>query len=155
MITYLLKIKTLYLIYFFVLFSIISCGDNDVDSSNNVQSEIENDMQSGTWQITKFIDSGKDELNHFNGYNFTFKSSDVLNANNGTNDYNGTWSISDSNNNDDSKDDLHFNIHFTSPDDFEDLSDDWDVISLTSTKIELIDISGGNGGTDYLTFNKN
>jgi hypothetical protein len=39
--------------------------------------------------------------------------------------------------------------------DFEDLNDDWDIISRSSTKIELIDISGGNGGTDYLTFEKN
>jgi len=51
--------------------------------------------------------------------------------------------------------DLDFNIFFASPPDFEDLSDDWDFISHTSTKIELIDMSGGNGGTDYLTFEKN
>ena len=38
--------------------------------------------------------------------------------------------------------------------DFEDLNDDWDIISQSSSKIELIDISGGNGGTDYLTFEK-
>lgn len=44
---------------------------------------------------------------------------------------------------------------FTSPPDFEELTDDWDIISQTSSKIELIDISGGNGGTDYLTFQKN
>ena len=29
---------------------------------------------------------------------------------------------------------------------FEDLNDDWDFISQSSTKIELIDVSGGNGG---------
>jgi hypothetical protein len=38
--------------------------------------------------------------------------------------------------------------------DFEDLVDDWDFISVSNTKIELIDISGGNGGTDYLTFER-
>jgi hypothetical protein len=47
------------------------------------------------------------------------------------------------------------NIVFTSPDDFEDLTEDWDFISETSSKMELIHISGGNGGTDYLTFEKN
>lgn len=35
------------------------------------------------------------------------------------------------------------------------LSDDWDVLERTDTKIRLIDVSGGNGGTDYLTFEKN
>jgi hypothetical protein len=53
---------------------------------------------------------------------------------------------------DDSSDDLDFNIFFNVANDFEDLNDDWDIISQSSSKIELIDISGGNGGTDYLTF---
>jgi hypothetical protein len=39
--------------------------------------------------------------------------------------------------------------------DFEDLNDDWDIISHSPTKIELKDVSGGNGGTDYLTFENN
>lgn len=77
----------------------------------------------------------------------------MLNANNGTNNYDETWSISDSNSNDDSQDDLDFNFNLSN--EFEDLSDDWDIISQSSTKIELIDVSGGNGGTDYLSFQKN
>ena len=36
-----------------------------------------------------------------------------------------------------------------------DLSDDWDIVERTDTKIRLQDVSGGNGGTDYLTFEKN
>ena len=78
----------------------------------------------------------------------------MLNANNGSNNYDGTWSITDSNSDDDSQDDLHFNIHFTQNNEFEDLNDDWDILSNSDTKIELRDISGGNGGTDFLTFDK-
>ena len=37
----------------------------------------------------------------------------------------------------------------------EDLTDDWDVVSHTATTISLIDVSGGNGGTDTLVFTKN
>lgn len=45
---------------------------------------------------------------------------------------------------------------FSSPTVFADeLTDDWDIISYTDTKIQLVDVSGGNGGTDYLTFEKN
>jgi len=76
-------------------------------------------------------------------------------ASNGTNNYTGTWSITDSNSSDDSQDDLDFNINFNLTNDFEDLNDDWDFVSQSETKIELIDISGGNGGTDYLTLEKN
>jgi hypothetical protein len=52
-------------------------------------------------------------------------------------------------------DDLDFNIAFTAPANFLELTYDWDIQSRTDTKIELIDVSGGNGGTDYLTFEKN
>ena len=151
-----MKLKISILATLLSLFTIVSCSsDDDNNTSNNTQATLQSIVQSGTWRITKFIDSGTDETNHFTGYNFTFISSGVLNANNGTNNYDGTWSITDSNSNDDSIDDLDFNINFNLTNDFQDLNDDWDFISQSSTKIELIDISGGNGETDYLTFEKN
>jgi hypothetical protein len=142
------------LLLFFALF-LISCNDDDSPNNDNIQNQIENSVQSGTWRISYFFDSGTDETNNFTGYNFAFNSSGVLNANNGMNNYDGTWSISDSDSNDDSQNDLDFNIFFNLANDFEDLNDDWDVISQSPTKIELIDISGGDGDTDYLTFEKN
>ena len=51
--------------------------------------------------------------------------------------------------------DLDFNIAFSSPANFTDLTEDWNIITYTTTKIQLIHVSGGNGGTDYLTFEKN
>lgn len=126
---------------------------NNEDSTNSNQTKVVNTVSSGTWRITYFYDTDKEETANFTGYNFTFASS--LTATNGTNTYTGTWSVTDTNSNDDSMDDLHFNILFTAPPDFEDLSDDWDILEMTDTKIKLIDISGGNGGTDYLTFEKN
>lgn len=135
---------------------LVSCSnDDDDDTVTDTASQIEVNVQKGTWKISKFIDSGKDETAQFSSYNFTFHSSGMLSASNGTNSYEGTWSITDSNSNDDSMDDLDFNINFNLTNDFEDLNDDWDIISQSSTKIELIDVSGGNGGTDYLTFIKN
>ncbi len=137
------------------LFVAYSCKKSDDNQSNNIQSTVQNNAQSGTWRIVKFIDSGTDETNHFTGYNFSFNASGLLNAKSGTNNYNGTWSITDSNSKDNNQDDLDFNINFNLTNSFEDLNDDWDFISQSSTKIELIDVSGGNGGTDYLTFEKN
>lgn len=135
----------------FMLLIFVACKKDNTQTQTN----IENNLESGTWRITKFIDSGNDETAHFNGYNFTFKADGTLLASNGINTYNGTWSITDSNSNDDSQDDLDFNINFNLTNDFEDLNDDWDFISQNETKIELNDVSGGGGGTDYLTFNKN
>lgn len=151
--------KNFKIIFFLVLvglFTFTSCSSNDdAPPIDQIQNQVKNNLQSGTWKITKFLDSGDDETNHFTGYNFTFGSNGTLTVANGSNTFNGTWSITDSNSNDDTQDDLELVINFNLTNDFEDLNDDWDFVSQSSTKIELIDISGGNGGTDNLTFEKN
>ncbi len=136
-----------------ILLFMVAVACNNEDSTNSNQTKVVNTVSSGTWRITYFYDTDKEETANFTGFNFTFGSS--LTATKGSTTYTGTWSVTDSNSNDDSMDDLHFNILFTAPPDFEDLSDDWDILEMTDTKIKLIDISGGNGGTDYLTFEKN
>ncbi|RFN60418.1 hypothetical protein DZ858_00665 [Marixanthomonas ophiurae] len=116
--------------------------------------------QTGTWRITQFIDSGDDETSDFNGFVFTFNSNGTVITNRGELSVSGTWSVNDSSNSSDdddgSSDDVDFNLFFNVPEtnDFEDLNDDWDLVSATNLKIELIDISGGNGGTDNLVFEK-
>lgn len=147
---------------FSLMSSMCSTDDDDGSTNDNSQeiAQIENTAESGTWRITNFNDSGQNETSDFNGYDFTFNSDGSLVATNGSNTLTGTWSVTDdSNSSDDSSsdDDIDFNIFFPVPDDndFEDLNDDWDVVTTTSTRIELIDVSGGNGGTDMLTFEKN
>jgi hypothetical protein len=138
-----------------VLFTLLAvlcgCSEDDISKKDSVIDTV----KSGTWRITYYWDSDHDETSTFNGYSFTFAASDALSATNGVNTYPGTWSVTDSNSNDDSLDDLHFNIFFASPADFADLTDDWEIIGQTSVKIRLQDVSGGGGGTDYLTFEKN
>src|SRR5690606_11434577 len=130
-------------------------NDNNQQQNTNVAQTI-NTAQSGNWKVTYFFDSDQNETNHFTGYVFTFNSNGSLVAVNGSATVTGTWSVTDSNSNDDDggSGDTDFNIFFASPPDFEDLSDDWDIVSVSSSKIELTDVSGGNGGTDFLTFQK-
>lgn len=141
----------------FMLTTASMCSSDNNSSSSQNPTPIINVMTQGTWRVTSFIDSDNDETAHFSGYAFTFGASNVLAATNGVNAYTGSWSVTPDNSTDDDdpSGDLNFNINFASPVDFEDLSDDWDIVSQTSTKIQLIDVSGGNGGTDYLTFEKN
>ena len=49
---------------------------------------------------------------------------------------------------------IDFNIFFASPADFAELSEDWNIVSFSANKIELIHESGGDGDTDLLTFEK-
>ena len=128
-----------------------SCKKEDVKQKENIETEI----TSGTWRISYFNDSGINETENFNSYNFTFNSNGTLTAANGSNTYSGTWTITDSNSNDDSSEDLDFNIYFNQTNNFENLNDDWDIISHSPSELKLKDVSGGNGGTDELTFVKN
>jgi len=47
------------------------------------------------------------------------------------------------------------NINFNLANDFEDLNDGWDIIFQFPVKNGPFNIDGGNGGTDYLIFEKN
>ena len=156
--------KFIYGLLIMLSFSLMSstCSDDNDDLNLNDNSaeikQIKTMVQSGTWRITSFIDSGIDETNHFTGYSFTFNSNGTLTASNGSNTVSGTWSVTDSSNSNDdsnSNSDIDFNIFFASPANFnDDLTEDWEIVTRSASKIELIHISGGNGGTDTLTFVK-
>jgi hypothetical protein len=139
--------KTRLLTLLLLVWGAVGCSDDD--SSQSQKDQIDNAVKDGTWRITYFWDTDHEETDHFTGYNFTFGASDVLTATNGANTYTGTWSVI----NDSGK--TKFIIAFSAPPDFEELSEDWEIITNTSTKIELKHVSGGGGGTDYLTFQKN
>ena len=141
--------------FLFFVFSVVCVSSCKKDDTSTLEGQIRSNIEDGKWRISKFIDSGTDETGNFTGYNFDFGPSGSVTATNGTNSYNGTWSITDSNSDDDNLSDLDFNLNFNVTNNFQDLNDNWDFISQTETKIELIDVSGGNGGTDYLTFVKN
>ncbi len=134
------------------LFSLASCTNNDPVAPT--QSTIQNNVQSGNWIISSFVNSGNDETSHFSGFTFSFTSNGVLSSTNGSITHTGTWSINDTNVADDNPDNMHFNITFNAGNNFEDLVEDWHLVSQTSTRIELMHNSGGNGGTDFLTFEK-
>lgn len=138
-------------------------GGNFNDNSQQIL-QVENTAETGTWRITNFVDSDQNETNDFNGFAFTFSSDGTLTATNSTTTYTGNWSVTDSNSDDDSTDDdggstddIDFNIFFAVSDtnNFDDLNDDWDIVSYSDNTINLIDVSGGNGGTDLLTFERN
>ena len=154
--------KKVFNLAMFLMLSLVlmvsSCSSDDDGNPNNnaaLIADVENTVESGNWVITYYFDS-TDETSDYNGFVFTFNSNGTLTATDGNNTYSGTWSVTDSSNSSSSSndDDVDFNIFFSSPQDFAELSDDWEIVSYTSTKIELTDVSGGNGGTDFLTFEK-
>ena len=147
----------------FVSVLLVGCSeddsnDNNTNNNSNLIAQANQVAQSGSWRISYFWDTDKDETSNFAGYVFNFNSDGTLVATGNNNTVNGTWSVTDSSSSSSSSsNDVDFNIFFNVPQtsDFEDLNDDWDIISITNNMMELTDVSGGNGGTDFLTFVKN
>jgi hypothetical protein len=156
------KIVSILVVMTYMMVLLVSCtkDDNSSDPNNSTSDQVSTIARSGSWEITYFYDSDQEETGNFSGYSFSFNEDGTIVAVNGNTTVTGVWSITDNSNSssdDDgssSSNDNDFNVFFASPANFEDLSDDWDIISISDTKIELIDVSGGNGGTDYLTFMK-
>jgi hypothetical protein len=122
---------------------------------------ITNNLKSGTWHITKYIDHTENETNHFTGYNFTFGANGVLTASNGTLTFTGTWVVTNNQTLDDSPNNpIDVNISFPTGNVndplnyFADITDDWDIITSSSTKFQMIDVFGADTETDYITFEK-
>ncbi len=143
---------------FSLVLSACSSDDDAPNNSNNNAAQIQaivTAMQEGNWVITYFFDTDQEETSNFTNYTFLFSGDNQLVATSETATVTGSWSVTNSSNSSSSSDDdIDFNIVFATPPNFEELSDDWDIVSHSATKIELIDVSGGNGGTDYLTFEK-
>ena len=146
-------------------FMFFSCDSSDDNVENSVMdlTEINATATSGSWVVARFEEDGVDQTSNFFDYSFTFDIDGILNVAKEDLLIKGSWSItsdSNSNYNDDSSldadsnDDVHFNIFFSSTSNFEELSEDWEIVSYTETRIELKHVSGGDGSIDVLVFEK-
>ncbi|HOY47917.1 MAG TPA: hypothetical protein PL185_04375 [Flavobacteriales bacterium] len=139
---------TLFLLMCLIVTTQTACKRDDNSSNDqSVPSQVLNNVQQGNWIITLFNDSGSDELYHFTGKTFAFSNGTVTTTHNGAT-ISGTYSSGT----DDSMNKFLLNFGSVSP--FDELNDDWHIIEQTKTKLRLQDVSGGNGGTDLLIFEK-
>jgi hypothetical protein len=141
------KILSITVLAIIVMIAFSSCK-KDGNSTSAQVAALNTTAVQGKWRVTYFADNGIDETIHFIGYEFQFNSNNTVTATKGGITVSGTWASG----NDDSA--IKFILSFSSPVEFLDLNNDWHVTQQSSTKITLQDISGGGGGTDYLTFEK-
>lgn len=132
-----------------------SCSNDDDDNtSSTTEQEVqntENTINDGNWVISNFNDSGEDQTSDFQGYQFTFGDNGLLTATNNSDTQTGTWSVTS-----DGDNDIDLNIFFQVSDDsdFDELNEDWDVVSISSTQISLVDDSEDGQSADVLVFTK-
>ncbi|MCX2720334.1 hypothetical protein [Lentiprolixibacter aurantiacus] len=99
----------------------------------------------GSWIVSSYVSDGIDETTSFSGYDFNFQAGGSVEASNGST-VTGNWSFLESSN----KLILNFGTDIT----LEELNDDWDVVSVTDTQVNLTSVSGGDGSTDTLILTK-
>jgi hypothetical protein len=128
---------------------VVTACEKKNEDSNLATSKVNSTVITGTWRITYFWDTDHEETSNYTGYVFTFGNNGTVTAVKTGSNVTGTWGTR----RDDSRTKL--DLTFTTPASFVEISDDWHVIERTDTRIKLQDISGGNGGTDYLTFERN
>lgn len=136
------------ILLFAVVLMATSCSKDD-DNNSSVSSQVATAVQSGTWRITSYVDNGNDETSDFSSFTFTFSGGGTLNVAGGGITASGTWATGT----DDSKNKLV--LFFASPALLAEISEDWEIISRSSTQVSLRHVSGGSGETDLLVFQKN
>lgn len=139
---------------FILLLPAPGCGDDPNPAVNPKVEEVQEIVTSGKWKITYFFDTDKEETDKYSDYTFQFLPNGSLVASDGPAPLSGAWSVTDINDGSDNLDNIEFNISFTTTPLLDQLSDGWEIISASNLRIELRHISGGNGGTDLLTFEK-
>lgn len=146
-----------------VIFSIVrtASSNSDINSSPETKNTIdEHDIiaiivTNGSWKISCYWKSERDEMVNFNGFNFSFGANDELTVTDGTNTYKGTWSMLESNSNNEMTSDLKFNTALTHPIHYVKIVDGWENIEESPNYFEVREQSIRNGITDFLTFSKN
>ena len=134
-----------------VLILSASCEKQEGSGDNpDTLSQIEQSVLENNWVISKYLDSGKDETSDFSAYHFEFASDGTVQAINQDSQISGTWSLGDDSY-DDNPSHLHLYLQFSASSVLEELNDDWEIINWSASRIELRDVSGGNGDVDFLT----
>lgn len=121
----------------------------DCSNSGSVE-DLEAFIVDGTWIVASYIDSGDNETAVYSNYTLEFSADgSVVATDGGTNTFYGTWDAFLS-----TSSDLKLLLDFATQVPFDEFNDDWLVIDLQTNRIELYDLSGGDGTEDFLVFEK-
>ncbi len=129
--------------------ALTNCSNDDGIATPTIS---QSDVQ-GVWVVSFFEERGVNETGDFAGFSFDFKSGGTLDVTGNGLSLSGTWSLR---NGSDPGEPQELVIAIPTVDKpLEELNDDWDIMAYNSSKIELREISGGDGHLEQLHFTKN
>ncbi|MHA7129437.1 hypothetical protein [Algoriphagus namhaensis] len=133
----------------FLAFLISACDDTDSEPnlSQNEENLVES-VQNSTWRISLFIEDGENETSDFSGITLRFLPNGSVEAlEDGNILETGTWRTLT----DDGR--VEFWLDFSDDDPLDELSDDWYLISVSNTEIQLEE-DDADDNDDRLTLTK-
>ncbi len=142
----------------FIILSIVTLFFSSCDVSEDIpllnELTVTNRMANGTWKITKLVHENTTKTTDYNGVSFEFDAISVMVNNTGTLPVAGGWGVTDEGF--EGAPELVFTMALTSVEPrFITISEDWDIIESTATRLKLKDENLDTNTTDYLTFEKN
>lgn len=119
------------------------CGEND----DTTDSELTTILLDGEWVVALYEEEGVNMTAQYSDFVFDFQENNEVIVDNGS-IIEGTWNAF----NNDEEMSLDFGVINNL---LEELNNtDWEVVQVEIDRVELIDVSGGGGGTDILVFEK-
>lgn len=139
--------RILVLLTAMVVFASCSSDDDSGDVYGEFE-QIKTTLPEGEWEITNLIDGDADKTSDFESFVFTFNEDGTVVGQTDLFSENGTWAYDNS-----STTEEKLVLVFGETEPFPEISDDWEIISVSSSKIELRD-DNGDGDVELLTFTK-
>ncbi len=103
------------------------------DTPNQLITALQNILNEGVWEVALFENNGVDETENYNDFGFEFNENLFVVASRGNETIEGQWSVDF----DDDIDALKLELSFGATVPFDQLNEDWQVISKTDERIEL------------------
>ncbi len=142
--------KKLLILLTVVLLASCSSKDDEGDVIGNEFENIKVILPHDTWRVTKYIDSIEDKTDLFETFVFTFSNDGTVVGSNDLYSETGTWLYKTT-----AEDGEELILVFNPTPPFDEISDDWSIVSVSTTKIELKDDDSNGNDTELLTFSKN
>ena len=102
----------------------------------------------GLWIVSEYTEDDVSKTQNYNGFQLDFNADGNVIATNGTDEVQGTWSVIT----DSGSDYLVLDFSVMVP--FDEFNEDWEIIAFSETKLELMNVSGGDGSISKLVIER-
>lgn len=141
--------KRLFLLLAVVVFASCSSDDDAGDVFTNEFEQIKTTLPDGQWKISTFIDGQTDKTSAFESFVFNFNEDGTVVGTTDLFSETGTWAYNNT-----SSTSEKLVLLFGETDPFPEINNDWNIVSVSNSKVELSDDNNANAEIKLLTFTK-